>query len=565
MPSGGGRAAAERAFLPLLGLVAVVWGSVLASRQAWTCDDAFISFRYARHLAEGHGLVFNPGEWVEGYSNLLWTVWAAVGIAAGIDPESWARIWSLLAHAGTVALLTALGLRWRREARAGPFLVPVAALGLAVWPDSVIWATGGLETSLFTFLITLGFFCLSSTAVSRRLEWGGALALAAAALTRPDGALFAALAAAALLIDQPSRPGKALRLLAVTAAAWGGQLGWRLAVYGQWLPNTYWAKSAGQAWWSQGAAYLWIFFQRYWVLLVAPLLLGLEGLARRRRGEKLGAAERRALLMAAFFALGWMTYVARVGGDFMYARMLIPALPFLLLLLELGLIGLARRAAEVQVVIAALLLAIGMLSSSPVSDTEWYHGIANERQVYRQQVVEVLDARAEDLARLIDGLDVRIAFLGLEARMMDKARVPVAIECETGLTDRRIAHRRLNRRGRVGHEKRADLDYVIGERHADLIFHPSAPRVLEIERHVPLWEIRYGRLRGWILRWNPELLERLRERGAHFADFPSFLDDYIADPPDPKQVAADYPRFKLFYFDQVDDPTRQAFFAGKPR
>ena len=40
----------------------------------WTPDDAFISFEYARNLAEGNGLVFNDGERVEGFSNLLWTL-----------------------------------------------------------------------------------------------------------------------------------------------------------------------------------------------------------------------------------------------------------------------------------------------------------------------------------------------------------------------------------------------------------------------------------------------------------------------------------------------------------
>ena len=37
-------------------------------------DDAFITYRYARNLARGEGLVFNPGERVEGYTNFLWTV-----------------------------------------------------------------------------------------------------------------------------------------------------------------------------------------------------------------------------------------------------------------------------------------------------------------------------------------------------------------------------------------------------------------------------------------------------------------------------------------------------------
>ena len=37
-------------------------------------DDAFISFRYAANLVDGHGLVFNHGERVEGYTNLLWVL-----------------------------------------------------------------------------------------------------------------------------------------------------------------------------------------------------------------------------------------------------------------------------------------------------------------------------------------------------------------------------------------------------------------------------------------------------------------------------------------------------------
>ena len=39
--------------------------------RRWVCDDAFISFRHAEHLANGLGLVYNPGEYVEGYTNFL--------------------------------------------------------------------------------------------------------------------------------------------------------------------------------------------------------------------------------------------------------------------------------------------------------------------------------------------------------------------------------------------------------------------------------------------------------------------------------------------------------------
>jgi arabinofuranosyltransferase len=50
-------------------------------------DDSFISFRYARNLAAGRGLVFNPGERVEGYTNPLWVLIAAGLFKAGVAPE----------------------------------------------------------------------------------------------------------------------------------------------------------------------------------------------------------------------------------------------------------------------------------------------------------------------------------------------------------------------------------------------------------------------------------------------------------------------------------------------
>src|SRR5438477_12672763 len=37
-------------------------------------DDAYISFRYGKNLMNGYGLVYNKGEYVEGYTNFLWTI-----------------------------------------------------------------------------------------------------------------------------------------------------------------------------------------------------------------------------------------------------------------------------------------------------------------------------------------------------------------------------------------------------------------------------------------------------------------------------------------------------------
>src|SRR5438093_11439697 len=88
-----------------LSLAAVVFGVLRAIRLAWTCDDAYISFRYALHLDHGLGLVYNAGERVEGYSNFLWTLWSALGLELGFTAEGWANAWSIACFGATLSLL----------------------------------------------------------------------------------------------------------------------------------------------------------------------------------------------------------------------------------------------------------------------------------------------------------------------------------------------------------------------------------------------------------------------------------------------------------------------------
>ena len=79
-------AALSTPWLALLGYLAYI--------SRFLTYDAFISFRYARNLLEGHGLVWNPGERVEGYSNFLWVLeLAAIWAATGVPPED--AVWWL--------------------------------------------------------------------------------------------------------------------------------------------------------------------------------------------------------------------------------------------------------------------------------------------------------------------------------------------------------------------------------------------------------------------------------------------------------------------------------------
>src|SRR5689334_20098800 len=77
-----------RALLILLGLSYAAWAAVFIARSAvatdhgrYYClfDDAMVSLRYAWNLAHGAGLVWNPGERVEGITSLSWSLYMSLG------------------------------------------------------------------------------------------------------------------------------------------------------------------------------------------------------------------------------------------------------------------------------------------------------------------------------------------------------------------------------------------------------------------------------------------------------------------------------------------------------
>src|SRR5690606_8691438 len=104
-----------------------------------TVDDAWISARYAWHLAEGHGLVYNAGEPpVEGYTNLLWVLWLALVHTLGL-PVYGAMTWGGLAWA-LAGLGSALGLARELAGRWHPALLLAPAM-LALSPHYVVSAT----------------------------------------------------------------------------------------------------------------------------------------------------------------------------------------------------------------------------------------------------------------------------------------------------------------------------------------------------------------------------------------------------------------------------------------
>ncbi len=312
-----GRAAA----IVLVGVLAAY--VALVARFEWICDDAFISLRYARNLANGRGLVFNPGENppVEGFTNLLWVLWIAPFERAGLDTPAVARWSAAVCGAALLAVL----FRMLASRDGASIAAGCAALFLATLPPFAVWSTSGLETMPFTLALFGAFCALTAERAYPRAAIASALA---AVLLRADGFAFVGLvlAAAALssFFDRSRGRGRALGTVAVVVAlAVVAHFVWRRWYFGAWAPNTARVKvELGAEALEFGAKYVATFVTSFPSVLLALVYASVQ--AARRRDVCSGAA-----LLVAF---GIFAYATLVGGDFMaMGRFLVPALPFLAL------------------------------------------------------------------------------------------------------------------------------------------------------------------------------------------------------------------------------------------
>ena len=278
-------------------------------------DDAFIAFRYVSNAHLGYGYVWNAPPFlpVEGYTSFLWTfLLDVVWRATGVEPPDSVNWISLLFACGTLTLSGRLLLRldWsdRLRPRRAVFLALMFAY-LLLNRTFLAWSSSGLETALFNFLVLLwASALLFAPATARRLALASSAA-AALALTRPDGLLYCAVTAAAVFLvafGAPERRGARRILLAGLAplAVVVAHEAWRLAFYGAWLPNTYYAKVSG-AWPQSGVRYLWSFTLEYALWAVAAVAVwALVGGLRRGGRPRILPTDRRELAARAPAAAG---------------------------------------------------------------------------------------------------------------------------------------------------------------------------------------------------------------------------------------------------------------------
>ncbi len=278
-------------------------------------DDAYISYRYARNLVEGAGLVYNAAERVEGFTNLLWTLLVAAGLALGGEATQVAH--GLGLFFGVACLALACGYALAELPRRRAWLAVLSPIVLLTSIAFSRWSISGLETTLFSAAVVAALWAQAA----RRIGWATA-AVGVATLARPDGAVLAVAVFACELWRGRGAGWRVLRWPAI----WGGGLAlltiWRLVYYGSLLPNTFYAKVPGVPW-ALGLGYLARFLTDGALLLLPPAAWGAWRAPRLRPG-------------AAFAGL-FSIYVVMVGGDaFEHGRFLLPVLAVLSVLAVCG-------------------------------------------------------------------------------------------------------------------------------------------------------------------------------------------------------------------------------------
>jgi arabinofuranosyltransferase len=451
--------------LPPVVLVAFSW-AFLYYQGFGLVDDAFISFRYVDNLVAGHGLVWNPGQPVEGYTNLLWLLLLAPFAALGYDLVLPAAILGTCFSVGTLELLRRLTARTLPQRP--PLVHALPPLLLALNPSFAHWTTSGMETAAFCFFVLLAASALLEVRERRRPALV-ALAFCAAYLTRPEGAFVAGilLLAHVLFANEGTRRSR-LTEAAVLALPLAGvvliHVGIRLSYYGHLLPNTFYAKVVfGELTWSRGVHHLLAFFTCAGLLVLPGLLL--------LRAE---APLRRLLASGYLLLAAYLLYLLMIGGDHpAWNRFYLP-------LLALPLVGLgelvARLAAAVRARRPQLVAMLAALFIVLLTIPGWRWGESSQINYIRASKIG-----SEWLLKDFFGPSVPTdAFIAASGVGYIGYYTPNRILDTWGLNDTHIAHRpvRPNPTKKFGHDK-TDWVYVLSVK-PDYIYtfatgRPTAP------------------------------------------------------------------------------------------
>jgi hypothetical protein len=327
-------------------LVAEIW--FLDGELGFPLDDPWIHMQFARNLAQGDGLSYNPGQLVPGSTAPLWTALLSLLFLLPGSPVLWAKLLGATCFVAAVDVTRRLARELGLDERLSVFASAMTAVtGWLVWS-----ALSGMEIPLFILLSLWGILLQVRERRDERRAPMSMFLFGTAVLARPEGLLLLALAAVdRLVVPARNRDGDlTLRWPSAGPTVWGALAAaivvvpvalFNKALSGSVLPTTFSAKSTGVTEVVPNVQALYkissVFFstQPYFTFTaIAGCLILLERWAR-RDDESLLPALWLVGLPLAYSTLGGVQTTVLAGN---FGRYYFPLLP---LLSVLGVIGLA--------------------------------------------------------------------------------------------------------------------------------------------------------------------------------------------------------------------------------
>ena len=277
-------------------LPALLVFSYLAYKLNFVQDDAYISYRYVANFLDGHGLVFNIGERVEGFTNFGWVIFLILWGAFGFDYILISQIAGFIFGAGIVVLSYKTAVQvFEKEKLAAILAVLLVGFNMSL----AYWSPAGLETAAFSFFVMWSFYALIKE--SRWLVFSILMAV----WIRPDGVVVAAVIMLAEAIIKKRFPRFSFSCIAVAFVLSLPFVVFKIIYYGSIFPNPFFAKTGFNiAQLQNGLEYTWRYLTHYGFYGV-PLLISLFCY---RRFSKNGKA-------IFWVTILYLVYIILVGGD----------------------------------------------------------------------------------------------------------------------------------------------------------------------------------------------------------------------------------------------------------
>lgn len=278
-------------------------------------DDSFISYRYAKNLASGNGLVFNIGEKLEGYSNFIWTLILGLFIKIGLSPILTSKILGIIFSILNLFLL----IRFTKDEKFS-FLNFISIFLIVLMPSYAIWAVAGLETQGFSFLLLWLIITLKEE--ERNKFPFSVIPLSLLPLFRPEGVAFLIIILIYKLFRKVNNFSIIVSLLIFTS-----YLIWKYFYYGSLIPNTFYAKTGkGFIQFALGLFYFFEFLRNFGslgllILIYLPLI----------------KEDKKKIELPLIFVTFWFLYIIYKGHDPLPSfRFFVMILPLIYLLLQEG-------------------------------------------------------------------------------------------------------------------------------------------------------------------------------------------------------------------------------------